>query len=108
MEHNNQPVLTVQEQTKVRIEKLEKLKEKGVAPFGQKFDVKDKICDIKAKYAECAKEELEEAGVVATVAGRIITKRDMGKIAFSYHLSLFLNLQYLSFHFHLPLDRLCI
>lgn len=82
MEHNNQPVLTVQEQTKVRIEKLEKLKEKGVAPFGQKFDVKDKICDIKAKYAECAKEELEEAGVVATVAGRIITKRDMGKIAF--------------------------
>ena len=82
MEHNNQPVLTVQEQTKVRIEKLEKLKEKGVAPFGQKFDVKDKICDIKAKYAACEKEELEEAGVVATVAGRIITKRDMGKIAF--------------------------
>ena len=82
MEQNNQPVLTVQEQTKVRIEKLEKLKEKGVAPFGQKFDVKDKICDIKAKYAECEKEELEAAGVVATVAGRIITKRDMGKIAF--------------------------
>ena len=82
MEQNNQPVLTVQEQTKVRIEKLEKLKEKGVAPFGQKFDVKDKICDIKAKYAEFEKEELEAAGVVATVAGRIITKRDMGKIAF--------------------------
>ena len=80
--NNNQPVLTVQEQTKVRIEKLDKLKEKGVAPFGQKFDVKDKICDLKAKYAEKSKEELDECQIKATVAGRIITKRDMGKIAF--------------------------
>ena len=48
--NNNQPELSVQEQTRVRIEKLDKLKEKGVAPFGQKFDVKDKICDIKANY----------------------------------------------------------
>ena len=80
--NNNQPVLTVQEQTKVRIEKLDKLKEKGVAPFGQKFDVKDKIADLKAKYADKSKEELEETVVMATVAGRIITKRDMGKIAF--------------------------
>ena len=80
--NNNQPVLTVQEQTKVRIEKLDKLKVKGVAPFGQKLDVKDKIADLKAKYADKSKEELEENVVMATVAGRIITKRDMGKIAF--------------------------
>ena len=80
--NNNQPVLTVQEQTKVRIEKLEKLKEKGVAPFGQKFDVKDKIFDLKNKYGNVSKEELEENKVYATIAGRIITKRDMGKIAF--------------------------
>ena len=80
--NNNQPELSVQEQTRVRIEKLDKLKEKGVAPFGQKFDVKDKICDIKANYASKSKEELEEQDVYATIAGRIITKRDMGKIAF--------------------------
>ena len=78
----NQPELTVQEQTKVRIEKLDKLKEKGVEPFGTRFDVKDKICEIKAKYSEKSKEELEENPVFATLAGRIITKRDMGKIAF--------------------------
>ena len=58
--NNNQPELSVQEQTRVRIEKLDKLKEKGVAPFGQKFDVKDKICDIKANYENKSKEELEE------------------------------------------------
>ena len=80
--NNNQPELSVQEQTRVRIEKLDKLKEKGVAPFGQKFDVKDKICDIKANYENKSKEELEENIVYATIAGRIITKRDMGKIAF--------------------------
>ena len=80
--NNNQPELSVQEQTRVRIEKLDKLKEKGVAPFGQKFDVKDKICDIKANYEAKSKEELEENVVYATIAGRIITKRDMGKIAF--------------------------
>ena len=80
--NNNQPGLSVQEQTRVRIEKLDKLKEKGVAPFGQKFDVKDKICDIKANYENKSKEELEENVVYATIAGRIITKRDMGKIAF--------------------------
>ena len=84
MENNNnqQPVLSIQEQTKIRMEKIDKLKEKGVAPFGFKFEVKDRICDIKAKYLEQSKEELEQLGVKATLAGRIITKRDMGKIAF--------------------------
>ncbi len=82
MENNNQPILTLQEQTKIRIEKLEKLKEKGVNPFGSRFDVKDKIIDIKAKYSDKTKEELENDIVFATIAGRIITKRDMGKIAF--------------------------
>ena len=80
--NNNQPVLTLQEQTRIRIEKIDKLKEKGVAPFGAKFDVKDRICDIKANYLDIEKEELEAKNVKATIAGRIITKRDMGKIAF--------------------------
>ena len=80
--NNNQPVLTLQEQTRIRMEKLDKLKEKGVEPYGAKFDVKDKICDIKATYGDKAKEELEEKVIMATIAGRIITKRDMGKIAF--------------------------
>lgn len=79
---NNQEVLNLQEQTKVRMEKIDKLKEKGVNPFGSKFEVKDKICDIKKNFTDKSKEELEEKVIYATVAGRIITKRDMGKIAF--------------------------
>ena len=80
--NNNQPVLSLQEQTKIRMEKIDKLKEKGVEPFGKRFEVKDKICDIKKNYTDKTKEELEENVTFATVAGRIITKRDMGKIAF--------------------------
>lgn len=79
MEENT---LNVQEQTKIRMEKMNKLKEKGVAPFGQRFDVKDKICDIISTYKEQSKEALEEQAIFVTVAGRIMTKRDMGKIAF--------------------------
>lgn len=80
--NNNQPVLSLQEQTKIRMEKIDKLKEKGVEPFGKRFEVKDKICDIKKNYSDKTKEELEEHVTFATVSGRIITKRDMGKIAF--------------------------
>ena len=50
--NNNQPVLSLQEQTKIRMEKIDKLKEKGVEPFGKRFEVKDKICDIKKNYTD--------------------------------------------------------
>ena len=80
--NNNQPVLSLQEQTKIRMEKLDKLKEKNIKPFGERFDVKDKIVDIRKTYGDKTKEELEENVAFATLAGRIITKRDMGKIAF--------------------------
>lgn len=79
MEENT---LNVQEQTRIRMEKMNKLKEKGIAPFGQRFDVENKICDIIATYKDLSKEELEEKAIHAKVAGRIMTKRDMGKIAF--------------------------
>ena len=84
MENNNnmQPEVSLQEQTRIRIEKIAKLQEKGVEPFGHRFDVKDKIVDIRAKFSDKSKEELEENVTMATLAGRIITKRDMGKIAF--------------------------
>lgn len=78
MENN----LSINEQQAIRTEKLEKYIEKGVRPFGQKFVVKDKICDLIRQYKEFEKEQLHEMQITAVVAGRIMTKRDMGKIAF--------------------------
>ena len=77
MENNNNKPLNVSEQQAIRMEKLPKYLEKGVDPFGHKFDVKDKICDLINKYKDYGKEQLHEMNVQATIAGRIMNKRDM-------------------------------
>lgn len=70
------------EQELVRREKLNKLKELGVDPFGHKFDVSDFSTDLKTKYADMSHEELEKLNVSVSVAGRIMFIRKMGKASF--------------------------
>lgn len=70
------------EQELVRREKLEKIKDLGIDPFGHKFDITDFSLDIKEKYAGKTHEELENMNVTATVAGRIMFIRKMGKASF--------------------------
>ncbi len=79
MEETN---LTEQEQ--IRREKLTKYVEKGLDPFGQRFLRDTWSADIKEKYGSCSHEEMEENEVIVTVAGRIMTLRDMGKVAFMH------------------------
>ena len=45
------------EQELVRREKLEKIKDLGIDPFGHKFDITDFSLDIKEKYAGKTHEE---------------------------------------------------
>ena len=70
------------EQEAIRREKLLKLEELGVNPFGQRYDVKAFSADLKEEYIEKTHEELEENPVETTIAGRIMAIRDMGKVAF--------------------------
>lgn len=70
------------EQELVRREKIKLLKEKGIDPFGHKFDVTSNSQDIKEKYADKTKEELHEVDIPVVVAGRIMTKRGKGKAGF--------------------------
>jgi len=65
------------EQKKIRIEKLRQLQEKGLNPFGSRFPRTHSAAEILAGF-----ETLE--GQDVTIAGRIITKRDMGKVAFAH------------------------
>jgi len=60
---------------KERLEKLEKLKKEGIEPYGSRFDVELHSLDIKENF-----EKLE--GKETSIAGRIIAKRDHGKIKF--------------------------
>ncbi len=70
------------EQELVRREKLNKLKELGIDPFGHKYNVTDFSLNIKEKYQDYDHEQLEEEKNEVVVAGRIMFIRKMGKASF--------------------------
>ena len=70
------------EQELIRRGKLEKLVELGLDPFGNAFDRKDFAADLKEKYSDIDHEEFDNMTDTATVAGRIMFIRKMGKASF--------------------------
>jgi len=76
--------LNLTEQEQVRREKLAKYIEKGLDPFGKRYNRDSWSADLKEKYGNCTHEEMEEKDVVVSIAGRIMTLRDMGKVAFMH------------------------
>ncbi|HZH59050.1 MAG TPA: lysine--tRNA ligase [Metabacillus sp.] len=72
------------DQLKVRREKLHSLREKGLDPFGKRFERTHQTEEIIAAYNEFEKEELEGKEVSVTIAGRIMTKRGKGKAGFAH------------------------
>ena len=76
--------LRLSEQEKVRRGKMEDLRAKGLDPFGHKFVRTSNSGKLKNEYLECSKEELEEKNVEVSIAGRIMSKRVMGKASFCH------------------------
>lgn len=72
------------DQEAARRQKMEALQEKGIDPFGQAYQTTAHTAEIREKYGEKTLEELEEMHVEAAVAGRIMSKRRMGKIGFMH------------------------
>ena len=70
------------EQEQVRREKLEKIRELGIDPFGEKFERDSFAKDIKEKYQDVEHDEFEKMDDKVTVAGRIMFVRKMGKASF--------------------------
>ena len=72
------------DQQKVRRAKAEELKAKGIDPFGHSFktDANSKL--IKENYGSNNKEDLENNKHEVTIAGRIMSKRRMGKMCFMH------------------------
>ena len=70
------------EQELVRREKLKKIEELGLDPFGHRFERDSYSTDIKDKYGEVDHDEFEKMDDTATVAGRIMFIRKMGKASF--------------------------
>ena len=85
------------EQERIRIEKIAYLEEKGVAPFGQRYDRTHNSKTITEQYDQYTKEQLEEKEYKVKFAGRLIAKRRQGKIGFINILDKFGTMQcYLS------------
>jgi len=72
------------EQMQVRKDKLSTYVERGIDPFGGKFQRSHGAAELHQLFDEFSKQELEEKNEVATVAGRIMTKRGKGKAGFAH------------------------
>lgn len=68
----------------VRREKMAAMQAEGLDPFGQRFDRTHNSKELLEQFNEFSKEELAEKAEVATVAGRIMTKRGKGKVGFAH------------------------
>ena len=65
-----------------RQSKLAALKEDGVNPYPNDFRRKDVTAELHAAHGESEKEALESSAIPASVAGRVLLKRVMGKASF--------------------------
>lgn len=72
------------DQQLARRDKMNQLKELGIDPFGNAFDRTHLSKQLRDQYGEKTKEELEELNLEVTVAGRIMSKRRMGKLGFAH------------------------
>jgi len=71
------------EQRQQRIKKLDQLREAGVAPYGTRFEVKDRAGQLIKLHGEKTKETLEQEKIPCTIAGRVVALRRFGKAAFA-------------------------
>lgn len=74
--------MALTDQEIVRREKLQKLIDKGIDPFGQKFLTTHHSTQVKKLAEGKSHDELETASIQTSVAGRIVLLRNMGKASF--------------------------
>lgn len=72
------------EHMQVRRDKLKEYIEKGLNPFGGKFERTHLAKELIEKYDQFSKEELEDSTDEVTIAGRLMTKRGKGKAGFAH------------------------
>ncbi|MEC1525215.1 lysine--tRNA ligase [Neobacillus niacini] len=71
------------DQLRVRREKMNTMRDNGLDPFGKRFERTHSISELVEQYGELEKEELETKNVEVTLAGRMMTKRGKGKAGFA-------------------------
>jgi len=64
-----------------RLRKIKELREQGINPYPNKFEIKNYSSDLQKKYKKLKKDSKTKESV--SIAGRIMIKRDLGKISFA-------------------------
>lgn len=72
------------DQELARRQKMTALQEAGLDPFGQAYQRTCRSAEIRSLYSEKTAEELEALQTEVSIAGRIMSKRRMGKIGFMH------------------------
>ncbi|OIJ20492.1 lysine--tRNA ligase [Anaerobacillus alkalidiazotrophicus] len=76
--------LELNDQLRVRREKLKSLFDEGIDPFGKKFERTFTANQLELEFGSLSKEDLEAKDREVTIAGRIMTKRGKGKAGFAH------------------------
>ncbi|MEO1184504.1 MAG: OB-fold nucleic acid binding domain-containing protein, partial [Cyanobacteria bacterium J06636_27] len=63
-----------------RLEKVEQLRQQGMNPYAYSWEVTHSAADLQEKFADIANGE--EVDFEVSIAGRVMTRRVMGKLAF--------------------------
>lgn len=71
------------EQRQQRIKKLDLLRGAGVAPYGTRFEVRDRTGELLRLHGEKPKETLDQENISCTLAGRVVALRRFGKAGFA-------------------------
>lgn len=79
--HNEE---TLTDQLVVRRQKMNDLKERGVDPFGGRYERTHFSDELHKAHEDQSKEELAEKEITVKIAGRLMTKRGKGKAGFAH------------------------
>ncbi|MCP0886820.1 lysine--tRNA ligase [Ligilactobacillus sp. WILCCON 0076] len=74
---------SMNDQLRVRREKLQELRDEGIDPFGHRFERNYMNEQLHAKFGDETKEELNDQQIEVTIAGRMVAKRGKGKVGFA-------------------------
>lgn len=75
---------TLNDQLMVRREKMNDLRERGIDPFGGRFERTHFSSELHEMFEDKSKEELSEEEHSVIIAGRLMTKRGKGKAGFAH------------------------
>nr|WP_057873109.1 lysine--tRNA ligase [Loigolactobacillus rennini] len=80
---NGQKPTAMNDQLRVRRQKMDELRSEGIDPFGHRFERSATSQQIRERYGDETKEQLNDEQHMVTIAGRMMSKRGKGKVGFA-------------------------